>query len=275
MGAVRAESRVDPGIENGKEGCDMQILEFCRQRTAGWEGVIYRDDAGQAYITNGLAVWDDSEQRRAGLERVERIDLDGLCQGLRRYQLNDQLLKLLQALSGAENPADRDYLARPLLKELTYKISPVEGIKISSSGGIVAQAAAPEPMLEQKVLLEQYQRVLATAKARRVCISYCNHLRRRITKEWKDYQDTAQERDQLFQQLLDQAHLLQMRGVHVGYSDDAQVQRWNELYGKYEKTAYRSSPVSQMLWVTRTLSEWEREFQTDPALGGRGCRVYL
>ena len=76
----------------------MQILEFCRQRTAGWEGVIYRDDAGQAYITNGLAVWDDSEQRRAGLERVERIDLDGLCQGLRRYQLNDQLLKLLQAL---------------------------------------------------------------------------------------------------------------------------------------------------------------------------------
>ena len=253
----------------------MQILEFCRQRTAGWEGVIYRDDAGQTYITNGLAVWGDSEQRRAGLERVERIDLDGLCQWLRRYQLNDQLLKLLQALSGAEDPADRDYLARPMLKELTYKISPVEGIKISSSGGIVAQAAAPAPLLEQKTLLEQYQRVLATAKVRRVCISYCNHLRRRITKEWKDYQDTAQERNHLFQQLLDQAHLLQMRGVHVGYSDDAQVQRWNELYEKYEKTAYQGSPVSQMMWVARILSEWEREFLTDPALGGLGCSVYL
>ena len=61
----------------------------------------------------------------------------------------------------------------------------------------------------------------------------------------------------------------------MGYSDDAQVQRWNELYGNYEKTAYRNSPVAQMLWVARTLSEWEREFQTDPELGGRGCRVYL
>ena len=274
-GAVGARPRVEPGIETGKEICDMQILGFYRQRTAGWEGVIYRDDAGQDYITNGLAVWDDSEKRRAGLERVECIDLDGLCQGLRRYQLNDQLLKLLQALSGAEDPADRDYLARPLLKELTYKISPVEGINISRSGGIVAQAAAPAPLLEQKKLLEQYQRVLMTAKARRACVSYCNHLRRRITKEWKAYLDTAKERDRLFQQLLDQAHLLQMRGIHMGYSDDAQVQRWNELYGNYEKTAYRNSPVAQMLWVARTLSEWEREFQTDPELGGRGCRVYL
>ena len=185
------------------------------------------------------------------------------------------MLKLLQALSGGEDPLDRDYLARPLLKELTYKISDVEGIKISSSGGIVAQAAVPEPLLEQKTLLEQYQQVLATAKARRACINYCNHLRRRITREWKDYLDTAKERSDLFQQLLDQAHLLQMRGIHMGYSDDAQVRRWNELYWSYEKTAYRNSPVTQMLWVARTLSEWERDFQNDPTLGGRGCRVYL
>ena len=253
----------------------MRILEFCRQKTAGWEGVIYRDDAGQVHITNGLAVWDDSEKRRASLEKVEQIDLDALCQALRRYQMNDQMLKLLQALSGGEDPLDRDYLARPLLKELTYKISDVEGIKISSSGGIVAQAAVPEPLLEQKTLLEQYQQVLATAKARRACINYCNHLRRRITREWKDYLDTAKERSDLFQQLLDQAHLLQMRGIHMGYSDDAQVRRWNELYWSYEKTAYRNSPVTQMLWVARTLSEWERDFQNDPTLGGRGCRVYL
>ena len=253
----------------------MQILEFCRQRTAGWEGVIYRDDAGQIYITNGLAVWNDSEKRRAGLEKVERIDLDKLCQGLRRYRLNEQLLEMLQTLAGGNDAADRDYLARPLLKELTYEISAERGIKISSSSGVIAQAAAPAPRLERNALLEQYQRVLTTAKSRRACISYCNHLRRRITKEWKNYLDAAKRRDDLFQQLLDQARLLQIRGIHIGYRDDAQVQRWNELYWEYEKTAYRNSPVSQMMWVAHTLSECERGFQNDPTLGGHGFRVYL
>lgn len=253
----------------------MKILEFCRQKTASWEGVIFQGDDGKVYITNGLAVWDDSEKRRASLEKMEHIDLGLVCERLRSYQLNHTLLEMLQALGGTQDPVDRDYLARPLLKELTYEISAEKGIKISSSGGIVAQAAAPSPLLNKKALLEQYQRVLTTAKSRRACICYVNHLRRTITKEWKDYLAVAKERRDLFEKLLDQAHLLQMRGIHMGYRDDAQLKKWNELCQRYEYIGRRNSPVTRMGYAADSLSEWEQEFQANPTLGGRACKVYL
>lgn len=63
----------------------MRILSYCRHKTAGWEGVIFQEDDGQVWITNGPAIWNDSEKRRASLETVAQVDLAAICKNLERF----------------------------------------------------------------------------------------------------------------------------------------------------------------------------------------------
>lgn len=51
----------------------MEVLSFCRHRTAGWEGIICQRDDGKCFIVNSLGAWEDSEKRRAALEVVPEI----------------------------------------------------------------------------------------------------------------------------------------------------------------------------------------------------------
>ena len=88
----------------------MRILAFCRHKSAGWEGVIFQEDDGRTRITNGVAVWDDSEQRRAALEEVKNVDLQAICEGLERYSLHHALLKLLRTAPEAADKQDQEYL---------------------------------------------------------------------------------------------------------------------------------------------------------------------
>lgn len=63
----------------------MEILHLCRHKTAGWEGVICQRDDGRHFITNGLGVWTDSEERRAALEVVSEIQPEVLRICLRKF----------------------------------------------------------------------------------------------------------------------------------------------------------------------------------------------
>lgn len=79
----------------------MKIIHFCRHKTAGWEGVIYQDDHGKVFITNGLGLWEDSAERRAALELVPDIQPGALYEGLEKFRPDPSLLKLVrEALAG-------------------------------------------------------------------------------------------------------------------------------------------------------------------------------
>lgn len=257
------ESRADRGKQKLLEANMMKILSFCRNKKAGWEGVIFQESDGRTRITNGVGIWDDSEQRRSSLELVDWIDLSAVCAGLERYALHSPLLECLRQLQDRDNPADREYLSRPLIAGLTCAVSE-SAIDIRGDSGIIAQATEPGPTLQQKELLAQYQRVLKLAKKHGIKISYRDHLRKRLRTEWQAYQETAQRRTAMFQKLLDQAQVLQIRGIHVGYRDDAAVQKWNGLYEDYRKTFWASSACSRMEQIARTLERLERSLQQEP-----------
>lgn len=72
--------------------------------------MIFQEDDGRTRITNGVAVWDDSEQRRAALEEVKNVDLQAICEGLERYSLHHALLKLLRTAPEAADKQDQEYL---------------------------------------------------------------------------------------------------------------------------------------------------------------------
>lgn len=53
----------------------MKILKFCRHKSGLWEGVIFENNSGKHYITNGIGVWEESEKRLEGLDIVHAIDI--------------------------------------------------------------------------------------------------------------------------------------------------------------------------------------------------------
>lgn len=74
----------------------MKMICFCRHRTAGWEGVVYEDDQGRHFVTNGLGNWELNESRRASLEEVSSIHLGELCECIEKYRSDPALLRILR-----------------------------------------------------------------------------------------------------------------------------------------------------------------------------------
>lgn len=258
----------------GKENEHMKIEAFCRNKKAGWTGVIFQEDDGRTRITNGTAIWDDSEKRRVGLELVEEIDLEDICNCLERYHLHEQLLAALRAFPREAVPVDQIYLARPLLEGLTYEISETR-ICIKSQGSELAGARGPNARLDKKTLLEQYQRVYQAAKAQGAKINFCNHYRRKIQTVWKEYESAAAVREELYHKLMEQARVLQKRGIHVGYTDDAELQQWRELYGQYAEYYHSLNPCCTMERTAQELAGLEQALISEPNEHDVMYKVYL
>ena len=252
----------------------MQNLAFCRQRTAGWEGVIFQEDDGRIRITNGMAIWEDSEKRRASLEPVDRIDLARLRDGLERYQLHGQLAAALRSWENGETPADQEYLSRPALEDVQFLISERE-LCIRSEHTVYAQALAPEQVLDQRELLAQYRYVLKTAKERNIRISYTNHYHKRIRERWPSYKAAAGERDAVYQKMLEQAAMLQQRGIHLGCRDDVVLQGMYCLQERYREFYHSQNPCGEMTGIAGELKRLEKELRDHPEWGGPETRIYL
>lgn len=249
----------------------MKIEAFCRNKKAGWTGVIFREDNGRTRITNGVAIWDDSEKRRAGLDLVERIDLQEVCDGLERYHLNDQLLAALQSFPQDTVLADQEYLARPLLEGVTYEITE-ERIRIKNDHTVLAEAKGPDSLLDQKKLLEQYRNIYQMAKKRGVKVSFSEHYRWKLQRKWKEYESDAEARQESYRRLLEQARVLQNRGIHMRYADDGELNRWRELYRQYTKHNDALAPCAGMERLAQELAGLEREL-SNLSDNGRTVRV--
>lgn len=73
----------------------MKILKFCRHKKGIWEGVIFEDNSGKHYITNGIGLWEENEKRLEGVDIVNSIDISKLCSYMKQNHSQEALLKQL------------------------------------------------------------------------------------------------------------------------------------------------------------------------------------
>lgn len=252
----------------------MRILSYCRHKTAGWEGVIFQEDDGQVWITNGPAIWNDSEKRRASLETVAQVDLAAICKNLERYQLNQKLADMLREMPDAVLSLDQAYLTKPLLTKCCYEISDRK-IRIWNNTNEIACARAPLPALDRATLLERYQRILKTARERKIKISFRNHFHKKIKENWERYLAEDVERRRIYQELYGLALQIQQRGIHIGYRDDYVLQDWYRVHARYEELSDWRSACDRMEEIARELARLEQAFSDGPELYGPENKIYL
>lgn len=81
----------------------MKILNYCRHKTANWEGVLYKNDRKEIRVSNGLFDWPLTPERREKLEMVERIDVQKIISYLRLRSTGKPLILLLHKEASLEN----------------------------------------------------------------------------------------------------------------------------------------------------------------------------
>lgn len=74
----------------------MKILNYCRHKTANWEGVLYENDRKEIHVSNGLFDWPLTPERREKLEMVERIDVQKIISYLLLRSTGKPLVLLLR-----------------------------------------------------------------------------------------------------------------------------------------------------------------------------------
>ncbi len=81
----------------------MKILNYCRHKTACWEGVLYENDRKETRVSNGLFDWPLTPERREKLELVEHIDVQKIISYLRLRSTGKPLILLLCKQNQGEN----------------------------------------------------------------------------------------------------------------------------------------------------------------------------
>lgn len=252
----------------------LTILSFCRHRTLGWEGVIFQGDDDRIQVTNGIEIWENPDHLWGGLEMAKEIDLTKLCAALENHhQHQEQLLKELREYPNRPLSPDQEYLARPLLEGTTFVIQSDE-IKISTPSSVLVQVRSPV-RLRYKKLMADYREVLALAKERNLCISFVNHFRRKIRANWHSYQTELEKQCCLYESLMEWARCIQIRGVHVGYRDDAALQSCGDQCAKYMEHFYSHAICTQMVWIAKELSAHRLELDGNPEMRGKDTKIYL
>ncbi len=78
----------------------MKFLNYCRHKTAEWEGVLYEDNRKETRVSNGLYDWPLTPKREEDLEIVERIDVPKLVAFLESRPAGEALISLLHTRGG-------------------------------------------------------------------------------------------------------------------------------------------------------------------------------
>lgn len=155
------------------------------------------------------------------------------------------------------------------IQPLIYRLVCTNGMVVSKRFG------SGTHRIHKKTLLEQYQRVYQAAKAQGTKINFCNHYRRKIQTVWKKYESAAAAREELYHKLMEQARVLQKRGIHVGYTDDAELQQWRELYGQYAEYYHSLNPCCTMERTAQELAGLEQALVLEPNEHDVMYKVYL
>ena len=110
----------------------IEILGFCKHKTAHWEGVLYRAPNGKEYVSNGVYEWELNEKRRASLEAAPSINVHKISSRLQARRNNF-----------AGPPAGLTLVVQQLEKKKTEAVITKEKIKAGLRDGVVRLITDP------------------------------------------------------------------------------------------------------------------------------------
>jgi hypothetical protein len=139
---------------------------------------------------------------------------------------------------------DAKYLAKPLIEDAVFLIDE-NHIKITSPSTIYAETRRVIPICKDD-FTALYKSVLKTAKEKKVKISYSRRIRRKSIDKWCEYIGACGEADALFYKVVEQAEVVQRRGLHYGTRDDFELVKLQWLCEDNRSYFYATSIVARV-----------------------------
>ncbi len=158
------------------------------------------------------------------------------------------------------------YLAAPLVDRLVYEISD-DRISIRCPHTCFISVVNIGAPLEKAALLEQYKRLLQLVRKKGVKVSYTSHIREKICGSWAEYAADCQEARRLFAQMVEQARVIERRGIHRGWSDDRELEQLYALQRQFEQYLYGDSSLSRIAGAKSHPDDVERYLTQLSGLG--------
>ena len=244
-----------------KEPYPMRVINLCRHKNAGWEGAIYLGENGEVMVTNGVGTWTLTPQRMGSLEMAEKVDMEEIIRYLYYRQGAFPLIALLRE-DLPDFRQDIEYLSRLLLEDVQYEISDTR-VKIHRPDTCFAEAYLGTHF-DRQALLDSYGKVMRTAKAHSIRISYSTHIKRRLKDQWEEYEASVEDRARLFRWFSAQARVVELRGLHQGCVDDKELLLLTELQNRIIRYGYRDSVISQIASAAHTLETLRQDLSRSP-----------
>lgn len=139
---------------------------------------------------------------------------------------------------------DLDYLAQPLIEGAEFIIED-NHIKVTSPPTIHAETSRVLP-INKSDFTALYKSVLKSAKSKGVKISYSRRIRRNSIDKWSEYTKACSEADELFDEIIKQAKVVQQRGLHYGTRDDYELTKLQRLCEDNRSYFYATSIVARV-----------------------------
>jgi len=156
---------------------------------------------------------------------------------------------------------DSEYLSHSLIPDVTFTIES-DHIRVASLSTIYAETVLSKP-IDKGDLLSLYEKVLRDAKAQKISISYGRHTRKCIQARWKEYESDFAAMKSLFSQITQQCQIVEKRGLHMGTSDDKELERLQDLCYQFQQFTY-SCNISSVLYETQSrLKSLHRQLNSD------------
>lgn len=157
--------------------------------------------------------------------------------------------------------SENEYLSRPLIEETTFTIED-DHVKITSPSTIHVGVRRIIPVESKKELLALYKRVFRKAKSQGSKISYQHHTRKLITERWDEYAEICMGAASLFRDIIEQAKIVQARGLHYGTRDDVELENLQKLCFQHEKNYCNDSIICEFSSAYNRLLNLEQDLSS-------------
>lgn len=171
---------------------------------------------------------------------------------------------------------DKEYLKRPLVKDIKYEIDKNRIYIISESTGFFNCTRMKG--LKQEDILSKYSEVIKKCRTMGIKIKYSFGFKKFVLNNWSQYIKEIQKYNKMFDIFCEKVKELLIRGIHVGFSDDEYLKECTLLSWELLPFTYRDSIISKIndiyKEILKHLDYLEREQNGDKSMGQTIC-IYL
>lgn len=171
---------------------------------------------------------------------------------------------------------DKEYLKRPLVKDIKYEIDKNRIYIVSESTGFFN--CIRMKALKQEEVLSKYSELIKKCRSKGIKIKYSFGFKKFVLNNWMAYTRDMQKYNKIFDSLYKKTKELSIRGVHIGFSDDEYLKECTMLSWELLPFTYRDSIISKIndiyKEILKHLDYLEREQNGDKSRGQTIC-IYL